>query len=213
MGLYPERGCLDPARVANWSVPARLEPPTKASRSRCPPTATPPSSAGCRRQAHRGGVGLHPQRGVWTQQGSKLVGTGAVECRTRPLRRAVRRRQHRIVGGFRRQLEHRSGVGLYPQRRCLDPARQQAGRHRRRWRRRARPLGRALRRRQHRYRGRAWTTRTLGAAWVFTRNGASGPNRGQAGWHRRCRTASKAAHSRCPPTATPPSWARLTTTK
>ena len=42
--------------------------------------------------------------GVWTQQGSKLVGTGAVGSETRLLRRAVRRRQHRHRGRARRQL-------------------------------------------------------------------------------------------------------------
>ena len=37
---------------------------------------------------------------VWTQQGSKLVGTGAGwAALPRLLRRAVRQRQHRIVGG------------------------------------------------------------------------------------------------------------------
>ena len=122
--------------------------------SRSPPTATPPSWAGLSTTAHRGGVGLHPQRryldpagqqagrhrrgwnaeqgssvalsadgntaivggpddnagtgrrgssrrsgGVWTQQGSKLVGTGAVgQRRARLLRRAVCRRQHRHRG-------------------------------------------------------------------------------------------------------------------
>ena len=94
--------------------------------------------------------------GVWTQQGSKLVGTGAVGTRrTRLLRRAVRRRQHRHRGRAVRQLGRRGGVGLHPQRRCLDPAGQQAGRHRRGRKRRARRLRRAVRRRQHRHRGRA----------------------------------------------------------
>ena len=74
--------------------------------------------------------------GVWTQQGSKLVGTGAVgdTADARSLRRAVRRRQHR----------HR---------------------------------GRRL-----------TTTRTVGAAWVFTRSGGVWTQQGaQAGRHRRGR--------------------------
>ena len=59
--------------------------------------------------------------GVWTQQGNKLVGTDVSgRCQTRPLRRAVRRRQHRHRGRARRRQDDRGGVGLHPQRRCLD---------------------------------------------------------------------------------------------
>jgi hypothetical protein len=35
-----------PSKAASWSVPVRLDNPSKALPSRCPPTATPPSWAG-----------------------------------------------------------------------------------------------------------------------------------------------------------------------
>jgi hypothetical protein len=60
-------------------------------------------------------------------------------------------------------------VGLHPQRRCLDPAGQQAGRHRRGGKLYARHLRRAVRRRQHRHRGGGGDD--VGAAWVYTRSG------------------------------------------
>jgi hypothetical protein len=75
-----------PSRAASWSAPARLEMPSKAS-SRCRATATPPSWAGLSiMRAPPGGAvpGIGAawvytrSGGVWTQQGNKLVGTGAV---------------------------------------------------------------------------------------------------------------------------------------
>ena len=56
-----------------------MEPPIKASPSRCPPTATPPSWAGLATTRATGAAWVFTRSGgVWTQQGSKLVGTGAV---------------------------------------------------------------------------------------------------------------------------------------
>ena len=190
--------------------------PNKASPSRCPPTAIPPSSAGMAPNSIVGAAWVFTRSGgVWTQQGSKLVGTGAVglaptkagpsrcpptatppssagmattavpgrrgsspaaaesgpskaaswsaperlEPPTRLVRRAVRRRQHRHRRRVERQRQRRGGVGLHPQRRDLDPARQQAGRHR-------------------------------------------------SGW----RGSTRLSLSRCPPTATPPSSAGMPTT-
>jgi hypothetical protein len=140
--------------------------------------------------------------GVWTQQGNKLVGTDAVgvggpaqgssvalsadgntaivggpddngstgavwvytrsggvwtqqACRSRLLRRAVRRWQHRPRGRGWRQWIYGGSVGLHSQRRRLDPARRQAGWGGRGWSRRPRLFRCALLRRQHRSRGRA----------------------------------------------------------
>ena len=164
---------------------------------------------------------------------------------------------------------HRGGVGLHSQRRRLDPARRQAGRHGRSWTRLskavrravgrrqhrhrgracdngtpgrrgsslaaaasgpskatswsaparletppARQLGRAVGRRQHRHRGRVRRQRSTGAAWVFTRSGGVWTQQGSklVGTGAVGHTPTKASQSRCPPTATPPSWAGLTTT-
>ena len=135
--------------------------------------------------------------------------------RARLVRRAVRRRQHRHRGRDRRQRDCRGGVGLHPQRRCLDPARQQAGRHRRGWTCRTGRLRRAVRRRQHRHRGRTLaTTRATGQRGSTPAAAVSGPSRA-ASWSAPARLdmPGKVAPSRCPPTATPPSWAGPATTR
>jgi hypothetical protein len=62
------RGCSSAAagygasRETSSSAPSRWEPPSKASQSRCLPTATPPSWAGLATTQHWSGVGLYPQR-------------------------------------------------------------------------------------------------------------------------------------------------------
>ena len=110
--------------------------------------------------------------GVWSQQGPKLVGSGAVGAAEQGISVALSgRRQHRDRGRACRQRRHRSGVGLHPQRRGVEPAGREARRQRRCGSRRARLLGRAVRRRQHRDRGRVCRQRGAGAAWVFTRSG------------------------------------------
>jgi hypothetical protein len=43
--VYTAAMVFGPSRAASWSAPTRLETPSKASPSRCPPTATPPSWA------------------------------------------------------------------------------------------------------------------------------------------------------------------------
>jgi hypothetical protein len=72
-------------RGRSWSAPARLDSPNKANRSRCQPTATPPSWAGlATTRGEGGGAGFGAawvyarSGGIWTQLGGKLVGTGAV---------------------------------------------------------------------------------------------------------------------------------------
>jgi hypothetical protein len=72
--------------------------------------------------------------GVWTQQGGKLVGTGAVGSAHQGLSVSLSADGNTaIVGG---PFDNGStgigaAVGLHPQRRCLDPAGRQAGRHQR----------------------------------------------------------------------------------
>ena len=78
-GSTPAAAVSGPSRAASWSAPARLETPNKATPSRCPPTATPPSWAGHCDNSSIGAAWVYTRSGgVWTQQGSKLVGTGAV---------------------------------------------------------------------------------------------------------------------------------------
>ena len=68
-----------PSKEANWSARARLEPPGKASPSRCPPTAPLPSLADHTTTEDVGAAWVYMRSGgVWTQQGNKLVGTGSV---------------------------------------------------------------------------------------------------------------------------------------
>jgi lipocalin len=63
--------------AVSWSAPARSDPPDKASPSHCPATATPPSWADWKTTRGGGGVALTRNGAIWSQQGSKLVGTGA----------------------------------------------------------------------------------------------------------------------------------------
>ena len=169
-----------PSRAPSWSAPARLEAPDRASPSRCPPTATPPSWVGLGDNTGIGAAWVYTRSGgVWTQQGTKLVGTGAVgHAGTRWLRRAVRRRQHRHRGRAQRQpgtgaawVFTRSG-GVWTQQGSKlvgTGAVGHAG---------TRPLRRAVRRRQHRHRGRGWpTTRAPGRRGSTPAAAASGPSR------------------------------------
>ncbi len=80
------RGCSRAAagcgrsRAASWSAPAPSGLPcSRASRWRSRRTATPPSSAGPPTDSNAGAAWVFTRSGgVWSQQGSKLVGTGAV---------------------------------------------------------------------------------------------------------------------------------------
>ena len=157
--------------------------------------------------------------GVWTQQGIE-AGRHRRGRNHRPTKATPSRCPPTATppswAGLR-QLKRRGGVGLHPQRRCLDPAGQQAGRHRRGWN---APTKATPSRCPPTATPPSWagptTTPYAGAAWVFTRSGGVWTQQGsEAGRHRRgwSRTPSKATPSRCPPTATPPSWAGLTTTR
>ena len=129
----------------------------KASPSRCPPTATPPSWAGLTTTRTPGRRGSSPAAAA---SGPSRAASWSAPARLEAPHQGVSVAlsadgNTAIVGGPDDNGEHRGGVGLHPQRRRLDPARQQAGRHRRGWNRRPRHLRRAVRRRQHRHRGRA----------------------------------------------------------
>ena len=103
---------------------------TKALPCPSPPTATRPSSEGYETTVNAGAAWVWTRSGgVWTQQGTKLVGSGAVgERSTRLLRVPLRRRQHGHRRRVRRQQWRRGRVGLDEERRSLDPAGNQAGR-------------------------------------------------------------------------------------
>ena len=174
-----------PSREPSWSARAPWGPPNKAAPCPSPPTATRPSSEGTATTAGAGAawvwtrsggvwtqqgaklvgsgavgnaqqgysvslsadgntaiVGGHCDNssagaawvwtrsgGVWTQQGPKLVGSGAVgTARPRHFRVPLRRRQHGHRRRVERQQQRWGRVGLDEERRCLDPAGSQAGR-------------------------------------------------------------------------------------
>jgi hypothetical protein len=210
-GCGPGAVMPGPSRAASWSPPARPGKPIKASRSRCPPTATPPSSAGLPTRGYRGGVGLYTQRQCLEPAGRQAGRHRRGRTRSaRLLRRAVPRRQHHRPGRARGQCGHRGGLGLYPQRRCLGPAGQQAGRHRGGRTRRSGLLRRAVPRRQHHDDGRV-------SRPGFRRGGVGaaatpGPSRATSWSASGSDAATKGFPSRCPATATPPSWAAPPTT-
>jgi hypothetical protein len=68
---------------------------------------------------------------VWTQQGTKLIGTGAVGNANQGQSVALSADGNTAMVGAYSDNSIRGSVGLHPQRRCLDPAGQQARRHRR----------------------------------------------------------------------------------
>ena len=68
-----------PSRVPSWSAPVPWGSPGRAFPCPSPPTATPPSSEGTEDHGTAGAAWFWTRSGgVWTQQGAKLVGTGAV---------------------------------------------------------------------------------------------------------------------------------------
>ena len=132
VGLHPQRRRLDPARAASWSAPARLEPPNKAPPSRCPPTATPPSWAGITTTRTPGRRGSSPAAAAC---GPSKAASWSAPARLEPPTKASPSRCPPTAtppswAGIT-TTEHRGGLGLHPQRRRVDPARHQAGRHRR----------------------------------------------------------------------------------
>ena len=119
--------------------------------------------------------------GVWTQQGSKLVGTGATGPAQQGNSVALSSDGNTaIVGGHSDNGLHRGCVGLHPQQRCLEPARQQAGRHGSDWSRPAWHLRLAVRRRQHGHRRRVSRQRCVG---LHAQRRCLDPARQQAGRH------------------------------
>ena len=94
--------------------------------------------------------------GVWTQQGDKLTGSGAVGTEVFQGAAVALSADGNtaIVGGPDRQRGGWRGVGVHAQQRRVDPARRQARRQRRNRASRAGPLRRAFQRRQHRHHGR-----------------------------------------------------------
>ena len=154
-GSTPAAAASGPSRAASWSAPARLETPNKATPSRCPPTATPPSWAGLTTTRAPGRRGSTPAAAA--SGPSKAASWSAPARLEAPAKASPSRCPPTATPPSWAGLattRHRSGVGLHPQRRRLDPAGQQAGRHRRGWNRQPRLLRRAVRRRQHRHRGR-----------------------------------------------------------
>ena len=178
--MLARRGCTRAAaasgasRDRSWSGPARLESPSKASRWRCLPTVTPRSWADSTTTRAAGAAWVFTRSGgVWSQQGSKLVGTGAVGSgRARFIGGAVERWQHRHRR--RRLLTTRvlarpgcsraaAASGASRDRSWSGPARSEAPIRASRWR----FLPTAI--------PQLWADRQdhsgAGAAWVFTRSG------------------------------------------
>ena len=95
-------------------------------------------------------------KGVWTQQRSKLVGAGAVGNAGQGASVALSSDGNTAIVGGPLDNSNTGAAWVFTRsKRCLDPAGQQAGRRRRGWQRPTRRLRRAVRRRQHRHRGRA----------------------------------------------------------
>ena len=133
------------------------------------------------------GVGLHAHR--WCVEPTRRqAGRKRRDWKrgARCLRRTVCRRQHRHRGRAGGQLGGWSGVDLCPQRRHVDPARRQAGRHRRGWNRQTRRC-RTVCRRQYRHRGRSQRS-PRGGVDLYPQRRHVDPARRQAGRHRRCWT-------------------------
>ena len=154
-------------------------------------------------------------KGVWTQQGDKLVGGDfGGNWLSGLLGRAVCRRQHRDRGGLYRQLVHRGGMGLHPKQRCLDAAGQQAGRHRRGRNRRPRHLpSRCQPTATPPSCAGVATTRALGRRGFSPAAAICGRSRATS-WSAPVRSGLPPAHPwRCPLTATPPSRAGISTAR
>jgi hypothetical protein len=80
-GSTPAAAVSGPNKAASWSVPARLDKRDKASPLRSPPNAVIVGRFGD--NSYTGAAWVFGRNGtVWTQQGNKLVGTGAVERAT-----------------------------------------------------------------------------------------------------------------------------------
>ena len=203
-GSSPAATGCGPSRATSWSAPARSGRPCARLVRRA-----------FRRRQHRdhrwasdlnGAAWVFTRsNGVWTQQGSKLVGSDAVGFARQGTSVALSADGNTaIIGGPEGQLVCRRGVGLHAQQRGVDPAGQQTGRHRRDREGRSRPVRRPFRRRQYRHYRRALATTT------FVRRGMDlhaqqrgmDPAGQQAGRHRRGRAGRAGLFpSPCPATA------------
>jgi hypothetical protein len=95
--------------------------------------------------------------GVWTQQGSKLIGSGAVGSAGQGISVALSADGNTAILGGGGDNSNAGAAWVFTRSGAIwTQARRQAGRQRRGWKRRPRLLRRALRRRQHRHSGRAW---------------------------------------------------------
>ena len=211
------RGCSRAAaacgrsRAASWSAPAPSGPPARAPRWRSRRTGTPPSSVGRDDNSGTGAAWVFTRSGgVWSQQGSKLVGTGAVGAAEQGCSVAISADGNTaIVGGSRRQLRCRRRVGVHAQRRGVVAAGQQAGRHGRRRGCLAGLLGGDLGGREHRHRRRVRRQlRCRRRVGVHAQRGGVVAAGEQAGRHGRRRgRRARASRSRSRRTGTPPSSA------
>ena len=115
---------------------------------------------------------------VWTQQGNKLVGTGAVGIARQGFSVALSADGNTaIVGGPFDNSDTGAAWVYHPQQGCLDPAGQQAGRHRCGWRRAEQGFSVALSADGNTaIVGGLADNRITGAAWVYTAAAVSGPH-------------------------------------
>ena len=184
-------------------------------RSRCPATATPPSWAGLSTTRTGAAWVFTRSGGVWTQQGNKLVGTGAVGPAKQGASVALSADGNTAIVGGPSTTGTSGRRGSSPAAAASGPSRAASWSAPARWDGRTRLLRRAVCRRQHRHRGRAClTTRRPGRRGSSAAAMVSGPSRATS-WSAPARlgTPDKAPPSRCLPTATPPSWAGLLTTR
>ena len=145
---------------------------SRADRWRSRRMAIPRSSADTRTTPGAGAAWVFTRSGgVWSQQGSKLVGTGAVGLPAGLVGGDLGGWEHRHRGRARRQLRRRRRVGVHAQRGV--------------WSQQGSKLvgtgavgapgqgtvGGDLGGRQHRHRRRVARQLDTGAAWVFTRSG------------------------------------------
>ncbi len=188
--------------------------PTRCARAAQPYFPTPVYLArrACRRQhRHRGRASDNSNieaawiftrsGGVWPSRATSCRQRRDWKRSPRRLGRAVRRRQHRHRGG----LGDNSNVGaawVFTQAAVCGASGAQAGRHRRDPNRRPRRLRRAVRRRQHRHRGRSSpTTPTSERRGSLPAAAVSGTS-GAPSWSAPAQLAAptKAGPSRCLPT-------------
>ena len=131
--------------------------PAQGRRSRCRPTATPLWWAGRTTRDGAGAVWVFTRSGgVWSQQGSKLVGTGVIGSGQHQGQSvALSSDGNTALVGGPGDAYGDGALWVFTQRRRLDPARLEAGGDRCDRPRLPRHLGRAVRGRQHSAGGRA----------------------------------------------------------